>query len=67
MKRIIYFIFATVIVFLTGCSTSCQPLDGEGMERSYTQISQEEAREMMKKDNGASLKTPVQTEKSMVK
>lgn len=52
MKRIIYFIFATVIVFLTGCSTSCQPLDGEGMERSYTQISQEEAREMMKKDNG---------------
>lgn len=39
-----------VMLVLTACSFSGQVLDGEGMVRSYTQISQEEARQLMEKD-----------------
>ena len=47
----ILFIIMTVIILLvlTGC---VQKLDGDGMVRSYTQISQDEAKEMMARDDG---------------
>ena len=39
--------------FLSGCSLfRKQILDGDGMENSYTQISQEEAKTMMEADDG---------------
>ena len=45
--------FATVFLLLTGCSSSGQPVDSDGtVYQSYRRISQEEAREMMKKDDG---------------
>ena len=40
------------ILLLTACSATGQPMDGEDMVRSFTQISQDEAKEMMKKDDG---------------
>ena len=39
-----------VILLLTACSSGGQVMDGEDMVRSYTQISQEEAKQMMKQD-----------------
>ena len=41
---------AAIIVFLLHSKN--QILDGPGMANSYTQISQDEAKEMMKKDDG---------------
>ena len=61
MKRIakkrrkqIALLLAAVIFLLTGCSLSGQVMDGEDMFRpaAYTQISQEEARERMDRDDG---------------
>lgn len=53
MKRIMLLMFATVFLLLTGCSSSGQPVDSDGtVYQSYRRISQEEAREMMKKDDG---------------
>ena len=40
-----------VMLLMTGCAMG-QGMDGDGMERSYTQISQDEAREMMARDDG---------------
>ena len=40
------------VLLLTACSATGQPMDGEDMVRSFTQISQDEAKEMMKKDDG---------------
>ncbi len=47
-------LLAAVIFLLTGCSRSGQVMDGEDMflPVSYTQISQEEAGEMMERDDG---------------
>jgi len=46
-------ILVTVLaLLLTACSSGGQVMDGEDMVRSYTQISQEEAKEMMKQDDG---------------
>ena len=39
-----------VILLLTACSSGGQVMDGEDMVRSYTQISQEEAKQMMEQD-----------------
>ena len=39
-----------VILLLTSCSSGGQVMDGEDMVRSYTQISQEEAKQMMEQD-----------------
>ena len=54
--RKLYIIFLGVIImafFLSGCSLfKKQVLDGDGMENSYTQISQEEAKTMMEADDG---------------
>ena len=52
MRRKILIMFAAVVLMLTGCTFGGQVMDGEDMVRSYTQISQEEAREMMSKDDG---------------
>lgn len=53
MKRIMLLMFATVFLLLTGCSSSGQPVDSDGtVYQSYRRISQEEAREMMIKDDG---------------
>ena len=40
-----------VMLLMTGCAMG-QVVDDDGMERSYTQISQDEAREMMAQDDG---------------
>ncbi len=42
------------VVFMTGCSPAGQIMDGDGMVRTfkYTQISQDEAKQMMEKDDG---------------
>ena len=42
------------VAFMTGCSPVGQVMDGDGMVRTfeYTQISQDEAKQMMEKDDG---------------
>ena len=39
-----------VMLLLTACSSGGQVMDGEDMVRSYTQISQEEAKQLMEQD-----------------
>ena len=55
-RRIMYIliiIVAAAILLLASCTNrKGQIMDGDGMLNSYTHISQEEAREMMKKDDG---------------
>ena len=41
-----------LLLLLTACSSGGQVMDGEDMVRSYTQISQDEAKEMMQQDDG---------------
>lgn len=41
---------AILLLLLTACSSGGQVMDGEDMVRSYTQISQEEAKQMMEQD-----------------
>ena len=48
-RRILLAVFA---LLLAACSSGGQIMDGEDMVRSYTQISQDEAREMMEQDDG---------------
>ena len=59
MKRKILILLTAVLLMLTGCmsdgqvmDSSGQDMDGEDMVRSYTQITQDEAKEMMSKDDG---------------
>ena len=53
MRRIaILLITAFFLQLLTGCSPKDHVMDGGGMVKSYSQISQEEAKQMMKKDDG---------------
>ena len=49
MKRIFAILLSAALLILTGCT---HKLDGDGMERSYTQISQQTAKEMMQRDDG---------------
>ena len=49
MKKLI--IILLLIVF-SGCKTKDKIMDGDGMLNGYHQISQAEAKEMMKKDDG---------------
>ena len=51
MKIAVVLLVVVGIFGLTGCALN-QKKDGDGMERTYTQITQEEAMEMMKKDDG---------------
>ena len=41
-----------LLFFLAGCASGGQVMDGDGMINSYTQISQEQAKEMMARENG---------------
>ncbi|MDO5133414.1 MAG: rhodanese-like domain-containing protein [Eubacteriales bacterium] len=41
-----------VLILLSGCSSGGQVMDGDDMFKSYTQISQETAKEMMAQDDG---------------
>lgn len=50
MKRSIYYLFLIGGLLLTGCRPEI--MDGPGMVNSYKQITQEEAVEMMKKNDG---------------
>ncbi len=51
MKRSVIVLFV-MILFLSGCSPKGNVMDGDGMVRSYQQISQEKAAEMMTVDDG---------------
>ena len=41
-----------ILLILAGCAAKGQLLDGDGMENSYTEISQEEAKKMMQANDG---------------
>ncbi len=43
--------FVTILAVLCGCSAGGGALDGDGMVRSYTVITQDEAKEMMEEDD----------------
>jgi len=49
-RRGVFIILASILLLSTSCTSSGQVMDGEDMVRSYTQISQEEAKQMMKQD-----------------
>ena len=52
MKRSIVLSLTAILLLLTGCSSgSGQMMDGDGMVNSYTQISQEQAKEMITRDD----------------
>ena len=54
MKMNLWFLITAAALVLTGCASTGQVMDGDGMIRQpvYTQISQEEAAKMMEKDDG---------------
>ena len=52
MKKNTILFFAAILFLLTGCVSRDQVMDGDGMLNSYKQISQEQAKEMMEKDDG---------------
>ena len=52
MKKNTILFFAAILFLLTGCASRDQVMDGDGMLNSYKQISQEQAKEMMEKDDG---------------
>ena len=54
MRRIVILFMAAFLFQLAGCSSNAKGpvMDGDGMVRSYSQISQEEAKQMMEKDDG---------------
>lgn len=52
MKKNTILFFAAILFLLTGCASRGQVMDGDGMLNSYKQISQEQAKEMMEKDDG---------------
>lgn len=51
-RKRIFIIMTALLLLLTACSSGAQVMDGDGMVRSYTQISQDEAKEMMEQDDG---------------
>ena len=52
MKKNTILFFAAILFLLTGCASRGQVMNGDGMLNSYKQISQEQAKEMMEKDDG---------------
>lgn len=52
MKKNTILFIAAILFLLTGCASRDQVMDGDGMLNSYKQISQEQAKEMMEKDDG---------------
>ena len=51
-RKRIFIIMTALLLLLTACSSGAQVMDGDGMVRSYMQISQDEAKEMMEQDDG---------------
>ena len=51
-RKRVFIIFAALLLLLTACFSGGQVMDGEDMVRSYTQISQDEAKQMMQQDDG---------------
>lgn len=52
MKRIMLVFLAAILCVVTSCSVSDQNTGRNDTAKNYTQISQEEAKEMMAKDDG---------------
>ena len=52
MKRFNSILIMILLAFMIGGCGMVQVMDGDGMVRSYTQISQEEAKKMMEADDG---------------
>ena len=51
MRYLVIGVVVILVVLLVGC-TAGRKQDGEGMEKSFTQISQDEAKKMMEADDG---------------
>lgn len=52
MKHPLLLLVMTVLLLLSGCGTGNQIMDGDGMVNTYKQISRDEAKEMMRRDDG---------------
>ena len=52
MKLTRQLLLLILLILLAGCGSGMQIMDGDDMVRSYTQISQDEAMEMMARDDG---------------
>ena len=52
MKKNLILVFLLLLVFTAGCSSSGSAADTEKSSQTFRQISQEEAKEMMAKDDG---------------
>ena len=52
MKKNLILVFALLLVFIAGCSAFAPVADTEKSSQTFRQISQEEAKEMMAKDDG---------------
>jgi PBP1b-binding outer membrane lipoprotein LpoB len=52
MKKLKYIVTMILLALIVGGCGMVQVMDGDGMVRSYTQISQEEAKKMMEVDDG---------------
>ena len=53
MKKSIALLLTAILLLITGCTSGEQVMDGDDMFniKSYTQISQEQAKEMMAQDS----------------
>lgn len=51
-KKIRLILLTAFVLLVTACSSGGQVMDGEDMVRSYTMISQDQAKEMMEKEDG---------------
>ena len=51
-KKARLILLTAFVLLLTACSSGGQIMDGEDMVRSYTQISQDQAKEMIEKEDG---------------
>ena len=51
-KKVRLILLTAFVLLLTACSSGGQIMDGEDMVRSYTMISQDQAKEMMEKEDG---------------
>ena len=54
LRKLAIILLLLTTLSLSGCA---QKLDGDGMVNSYTQISQEQAKEMMARDDGHVVRT----------
>lgn len=52
MRQVYAALLVAMVLILSGCSSTGDVMDGDGMMNSYTQISQEQAAQMMDNDDG---------------